>query len=106
MRILLVEWDRSNADRRMAELRARGHTVDVEASDGQNAYRLARTLKPDVVVLDLAVKPSHSWQTARPLATRSGPRLIFVDGDAAAQAKAHQQAPTALFRPVPLCSMI
>ena len=97
MHILLVQWDPDAAARRAESLRAHGHVVDVETVDGAGAYRKVRKGKPDVVVLDLAVRPSHSWQTARPLATTSGPRLVFVDGTDEARAKAGQHAPNATF---------
>lgn len=97
MNILLVQWDADAAARRAQRLRAHGHVVDVESADGARAYRTARAAKPDAVVLDLAVRPSHSWQTARPLATRTGPKLIFVDGTAQAREKAREQAPDAIF---------
>jgi len=72
MRVLLVGWDPAAATERAAALRGAGHEVTVESSDGAAAYRIARQQHPDVVVLDLAVRPSHSWQTARPLASTRG----------------------------------
>jgi DNA-binding response OmpR family regulator len=79
-KVLLVEWDRHAADERAARLQEAGHQVLVESDDGGRAYRTARAEKPAAVVLDLRVRPSHSLQTARPLASASGPQLIFVDG--------------------------
>ena len=96
--MLLVQWDEVAAFERAAQLRAAGIDVEVECHDGADAYRKARQGKPDVIVLDLDHRPSHSWQTARPLAkSKSPPRLMFVGGDAAAKARAAKEAPAAAF---------
>lgn len=92
-----MQWDATAAAERAGVLRGAGHEVTVESHDGAAAYRIARRERPDAVVLDLAERPSHSWQTARPLASGRGPRLIFVDGSDQARERARQQAPAATF---------
>ena len=97
MRILLVQWDAAAGADRAEVLRSVGHEVTVESSDGAAAYRIARQQRPDAVVLDLALRPSHSWQTARPLASDRKLRLIFVDGTPEARERAKLHAPDATF---------
>ncbi|MGB3327310.1 MAG: hypothetical protein WBA46_00065 [Thermomicrobiales bacterium] len=97
MNLLLVEWDPESADVRAAELREGGHTVVIESHDGARAAALVRQQFPDAVILTLATRPSHSWQTARPIAARLGSRLVFVDGDEASTARAATFAPHATF---------
>jgi DNA-binding response OmpR family regulator len=98
VKILLVQWDEEAANRRAVQLRDAGFEVLCETEDGANAYRTARREQPDAVVLDLDQKPSHSCQTARPLAKPSSPpRIIFVGGDESARSRAAQLAPAATF---------
>ena len=98
MKVLLVQWDETAAAKRAERLRGRGLEVTLECRDGAEAYRKARQGRPDVVVLDLDHKPSHSWQTARPLTKSAGaPRLVFVGGDADTRSRAAQHVPAATF---------
>jgi AmiR/NasT family two-component response regulator len=98
LKVLLVQWDEVSAAQRAAEIAAEGHQVMTESRDGAEAYRKARLERPDVVVLDLDHKASHSWQTARPLAkAKTSPTLVFVGGDEAARARAAREAPAATF---------
>lgn len=83
---------RHRAGRSAARRGARG---DGQSSDGAAACRIVRQQHPDVVVLDLAVRPSRSVQTARPLASARGPRLIVVGGTDQVRELARQQAPGA-----------
>ena len=97
MNILLVEWDSESADVRADELREAGHSVITECHDGAAATASVRLHRPDAVIIALATRPSHSWQTARPLAGRLGARLIFVDGDYTTRDRAAGIAPHATF---------
>lgn len=98
MKILLVQWDEDAAASRAERLRSAGFEVLCESKDGAEAYRTARRDQPEVVVLDLDHKPSHSWQTARPLADLANPPgIVFVGGTNDARQRAAKQAPGAMF---------
>jgi len=97
MRILVVQWDYPAARRRAAELRDAGHDVAIEANDGGAAYRKARTDLPDVIVLDLAYRPTLTRQATRALNRLFGNRLLFVDGDEHVRDRVRRQAPQARF---------
>ncbi|MGC4105263.1 MAG: hypothetical protein QM753_02760 [Thermomicrobiales bacterium] len=97
MKLLLIEWDAESAAIRADELREAGHAVTIESHDGAQATATVRTQPQDAVILSLATRPSHSWQTARPLAGKLGSRLVFVDGDPAACDRAASIAPHATF---------
>ena len=99
-RIVLIQWDEPSARRRAEQLEAHGWQVLTEAEDGGRAYTLIRAERPDVVVVDLARKPSHGREVGRSLrqtrATRDLP-LVFVDGDADARAQVAARVTDAVF---------
>lgn len=97
MRILVVQWDYSAARRRAIELRAAGHSVAIESNESGAAYRKARTDRPDVIVLDVAYRPSLTRQATRALTRLFGNRLLFVDAPKHLRARIHRQAPQARF---------
>lgn len=97
MRILVVQWDYPAARQRAAELRAAGHDVAIESNESGAAYRKARADLPDIIVLDLAYRPSLTRQATRALNRLFGNRLLFVDGDEHLQARIRRQAPEARF---------
>jgi DNA-binding response OmpR family regulator len=85
LKIYLVQWDKEATISRSARLASQGWAVLSESRDGEEAYQKIRTVKPDLLVFDLADKPSHSLQVAEALRKcKSLDRLpiIFVDGDA------------------------
>ena len=50
-----------------------------EASDGDEAVRLARALQPDVVIVDLAMPPMGGIEAIRQIhAERSGPAILAL----------------------------
>jgi CheY-like chemotaxis protein len=86
--IFLVQWDKAGAAERTRALRREGWTVTAETEDGGRAYKKIREDPPDVVVIDLAKKPSHGRQVAQALrdvkASRGIP-IVFVDASDEAQ---------------------
>lgn len=96
-RLFLFHWDKTSAAARAKELRAAGWTVAVESEDGARGGSKVLQQPPDVIVFDLAKRPSHSRETASGIrgykAGRSLP-MVFVDGtdDDVAKTKARVSA--------------
>ena len=85
LKVYLVQWDDEATIARSARLAGEGWQIFTGNKDDEDAYQRIRTIKPDLVVFDLAVKPSHSLQVAEALRKcRSLEVLpfVFVDGDA------------------------
>ncbi len=99
-KVYLFSWDRQAAESRTAALSASGFSVRTECEDGARGYGDIQREPPDVVVFDLARRPSHSRETARALhdagRTRRLP-LIFVDGDPAERDRVAAAVPNATF---------
>ena len=99
-RLFLIHWDAAAAEARAAALRAAGWQVEVESEDGAGACRRIAAEPPDVIVADLAKRPSHSRETVRHLQAMKSTRNIpvfFVDGAQADIDKAREKAPGAAF---------
>ena len=82
-RIFLFQWDPALAEQRASELRAAGWTVEVESEDGARGGREILNHPPDLILFDLAKRPSHSRETAAGIrGYKAGRRLpmLFVDG--------------------------
>jgi DNA-binding response OmpR family regulator len=101
-KLFLFEWNKETAAQRAQELTATGWQVETEYEEGSRGCRNCKAFAPDVVVLDLAAKPSHSREVGRALrkskATRDLP-FVFVDGTEDDIAKAWSKVPDALFAP-------
>ena len=99
-KLFLFEWNKEAAARRANDLSASGWQVETEFEEGSRGCRNCRAFGPDVVVLDLAVKPSHSREVGRAFrqskATRDLP-LVFVDGTGDDIAKAREKMVGAIF---------
>jgi CheY-like chemotaxis protein len=66
--ILLVEDEPSNRDIIVYWLTREGHQVSV-AIDGVQAVTMARTLHPDLIVMDLGLPILNGWQAIQRLKT-------------------------------------
>jgi two-component system, NarL family, nitrate/nitrite response regulator NarL len=66
-------------------LEGQGLQVVGEAADAATAMRLARSLAPDMVVLDVHLGRHDGWEVARRLrALDRAPRVVMVSSDAGA----------------------
>jgi CheY-like chemotaxis protein len=65
-RILLVEDNELNRDMLVRRLEHRGFHVST-AGDGQQGLALARTEKPDLILLDMSLPEMDGWEVARRL---------------------------------------
>lgn len=92
--ILLVDDDADHRAIYAMALEAAGFEV-VEATDGTSAIRQARTIRPDVIVLDLHMPRLSGWQACRRLkASKETSRIpvvaLTVDPTAQAEHEAWQ----------------
>jgi hypothetical protein len=82
-KLFLFHWEKEGAKARAAELAADGWEVEMEFEEGSRGSKNLKAFAPDVVVFDLAKRPSHSRECGRALrnakAFRKTP-FIFVDG--------------------------
>src|SRR5213082_247890 len=65
VRVLLVDDHQIIRDGMKAFLEAEGYKVNAEAQNGQEAVRLAQTLHPDVVVMDISMPVLNGLDAAR-----------------------------------------
>jgi CheY-like chemotaxis protein len=63
-KILLVEDDLMNRDMLSRRLKWEGHQI-VLAGDGAQAVELARTERPDIILMDLGLPVMNGWQAAQ-----------------------------------------
>ncbi|HLL74143.1 MAG TPA: response regulator [Pyrinomonadaceae bacterium] len=75
--ILLAEDDEDNRDILRTLLDIRGFDV-VEAADGQQAVELARTARPDLILMDLKMPVLNGLAAARAIRLRPEPHLRAV----------------------------
>ena len=98
-RLFLFEWNEDAAEARAELLRADGWQVETESADGARGVKRVAEWGPDVVVLDLFLKASHSRESAAALQARSITRdipIVFVDGLPGVVAKALAQVKGAI----------
>jgi CheY-like chemotaxis protein len=77
MKILLVEDNEMNRDMLSRRLVRIGYSVLV-AADGQKAIEMARTEKPDVVLMDMSLPILDGWEATRRLKAADETRAIPV----------------------------
>ena len=65
-KILLVEDNEMNRDMLSRRLERRGHTV-VLALDGEQGVSLARSEKPDLILMDMSLPVMDGWEATRQL---------------------------------------
>ena len=77
---LLIADDEPLAAERLQLLLARCEGVDLvgTASDGESAVRMAEALKPDLMLLDIAMPGLDGIEVARALAAPNSPAVVFV----------------------------
>jgi hypothetical protein len=99
-KLFLFHWEKEGATARAAELAADGWMVEMEFEEGSRGSKNLKAFGPDVVVLDIAKRPSHSRECGRALrnakAFRETP-FIFVDGSEEDISKTKEKVSTPIF---------
>ena len=65
-RILLVEDNEMNRDMLSRRLQRSGYEVFI-AVDGEEGVKLARSVKPDVILMDMSLPALDGWEASRQL---------------------------------------
>jgi two-component system, cell cycle response regulator DivK len=65
-RILLVEDNEMNRDMLSRRLKRMGYEVFI-AVDGEEGVKLARSVKPDVILMDMSLPALDGWEASRQL---------------------------------------
>jgi len=76
-KILLVEDNEMNRDMLSRRLTRKGYTV-VLAEDGQQGIDLARSEKPDLILMDLSLPVVDGWEATRTLKQAAETRHIPI----------------------------
>jgi len=76
-KILLVEDNEMNRDMLSRRLTRKGYTV-VLAEDGQQGIDLARSEKPDLILMDLSLPVVDGWEATRTLKQAAETRQIPI----------------------------
>ena len=76
-KVLLVEDNEMNRDMLSRRLAKRGYEV-VIAVDGAEGVALARSERPDLVLMDMSLPVKHGWDATRELKSDAGTRAIPV----------------------------
>lgn len=80
-KVLIVDDNVDAADSLALILRAMGHQVDV-AHDGRSGVEISRRMRPDIVLLDIAMPQMSGYDAAREIRRFLGPdvRIVAVTG--------------------------
>ncbi len=100
-RLFLFQWD-DQAETRARTLRDAGWTVELESTDGARGCRAVLNHPPDIILLDLARRPSHSRATAEAIRRFKAARripMLFIDGSELEVAKVKAKILNPLFTP-------
>ena len=76
-KILLVEDNEMNRDMLSRRLQRRGYEVAM-ALDGQQGVDMARTVSPDIILMDLSLPVLDGWEATRRLKAEPATRSIPV----------------------------
>ena len=80
----MVSWDEDDAIHLASVLSEAGWIVALEHTDGNKAWKRIKDGRPDVVVVDMRRRPSHSRELLRVMGQRkytSGIPVVQIGGD-------------------------
>ncbi len=79
IRVLVVDDSSFMRKWIVTELKTHGHTVAGEAKDGQEAIEMYRTLKPDLVTMDITMRDKDGITAAREILTEfPDAKILFL----------------------------
>jgi two-component system chemotaxis response regulator CheY len=79
MRVLVVDDSGFMRKRIVEELRALGHSIVGEAKGGNEAVEMYRTLKPDLVTMDITMRDKDGITAAKEILTEDPKaRIVFL----------------------------
>src|SRR3954467_12341961 len=76
--VFVVAWDEDAAIDIAARLSDAGGVVALEHADGGRAWKRIKEGRPDVVVVDMSRRPSHSRELLRSMANRKHTSAIPI----------------------------
>jgi len=99
-KLFLFEWDGKTAAVRASKLIGDGWSVKMEFEEGSRGCKNLKAYGPDIVVLDISKKASHSREVGRALRQAKSFRktpFVFVDGTDEEISKVKEKVPAAIF---------
>ena len=85
MKLFIIDWSKEATTPLIEYCRKTSHKiVGIQMADGGIAYKDTALCKPDAVVINYAVKPSHGRETAQQIRKRKSTSAIpiyFINGD-------------------------
>ncbi|MES2486481.1 MAG: hypothetical protein V4581_11125 [Bacteroidota bacterium] len=85
MKLFVIDWSKESSTPLLDFCSSSGHElVGLEMEDGTEAYRKTGLVKPDAIVVNYAVKPSHGRMTADSIHKRKSTSQIpiyFINGE-------------------------
>lgn len=85
MNLFIIDWSKNDSTPLIEYCSKTTHkVVGYELTDGFEAYKKTAKVKPDAIVINYAVKPSHGRQTAEQIHKRrltSQIPIYFINGD-------------------------
>jgi len=85
MQLFIIDWSKETSTPLLEFCKRTSHKVaGVEMADGAEAYRKTGLCKPDAILINYAVKPSHGRITAQEIRRRKSTSEIpiyFIDGE-------------------------
>jgi DNA-binding response OmpR family regulator len=70
LKIFIIDWSNISSSELITKCQNLGHEINFELHDGAVAYRIIGELKPDLILINYDVKPSHGKSTAEAIKQR------------------------------------
>ena len=101
-KILLVEDNEENRDSLSRRLQRRGCAI-VTAADGNVGLAMARSEKPDLILMDMNMPELDGWEATRQMKATEELRDVPIRANGARVGEGPESAPCSLLRSKPFC---